>query len=104
MLKPIKIVPDDTSIRFMAWSRFAAIASVVAIIVSIAGAVILGLNFGIDFKGGTLIEIRTPQEANIGQLRKTIGKLGLGTAYLKGYRVLLGGQSVTLLNYPVKGL
>ncbi len=85
MLKPIKIVPDNTSIRFMAWSRFAAIASVVAIIVSIAGAVILGLNFGIDFKGGTLIEIRTPQEANIGQLRKTIGKLGLGSFELQEF-------------------
>jgi preprotein translocase SecF subunit len=85
MLKPIKLVPDETNIRFMAWSRLAVIASAIAIVVSIAGALVLGLNFGIDFKGGTLIEIRTPGPADIGELRKKIGKLGLGSFELQEF-------------------
>jgi len=85
MLKPIKLVPDNTKIKFMAWSRVAVIASIMAILVSIAGAVILGLNFGIDFKGGTLIEIRTPGPAHISQLRTTIGKLNLGSFELQEF-------------------
>ncbi len=85
MLKPIKLVPDDTNIRFMKWSKMAVIASTLAILVSIAGALVLGLNFGIDFKGGTLIEIRTPGPADIADLRKRIGQLGLGSFELQEF-------------------
>ncbi len=85
MLQPIKLVPDNTNIQFMKWSKVAVIASTIAILISIAGALVLGLNFGIDFKGGTLIEIRTPGPANIGELRRKIGQLGLGSFELQEF-------------------
>ncbi len=85
MFKPIKLIPDETNIPFMRWSKVAIIASTIAILVSIAGAFLLGMNFGIDFKGGTLIEIRTKGPADIAALRKTIGQLGLGSYELQEF-------------------
>ncbi|HHN67066.1 MAG TPA: protein translocase subunit SecF [Thermopetrobacter sp.] len=82
---PLKLVPENTHIHFMRYARAAIIASTIAILVSLAGAFLWGLNFGIDFKGGTLIEIRTPEKADIAALRKKIGELGLGSFELQEF-------------------
>lgn len=78
MFKPIRLVPDDTRYRFMRLSRPAVYTSIAACILSAVLFVMLGLNYGIDFKGGTLIEIRTEQKADIGSLRDKVGALDLG--------------------------
>ncbi len=85
MFPLIKHLPVDPKIPFMRWARAAFIASAVAILVSLAGVFTLGLNLGIDFKGGTLIEIRTQGPADIGALRKTIGELKLGSFELQEF-------------------
>ncbi len=85
MFPLIKLLPAKTDIKFMAWSRAAIVASLLAIVLSIAAVFTLGLNFGIDFKGGTLIEIRTPGPADIGELRKKIGALKLGSFELQEF-------------------
>ncbi len=85
MFPLIKLLPARTDIKFMAWSRAAIIASLLAIVASIGAVFTLGLNFGIDFKGGTLIEIRTPGPADIGELRKKIGALQLGSFELQEF-------------------
>jgi preprotein translocase subunit SecF len=64
MYRPIRFVPDDTKIPFMRYSRVGYVGSLVTILVAIALFLSLGLNYGIDFQGGTLIEIRTQQPAN----------------------------------------
>jgi len=73
-----QFLPDDTNIRFMRYARLAAIASFSACVVAIGLFFFVGLNFGIDFRGGTLIEIQTPQKADIGVLRSKIGALNIG--------------------------
>lgn len=85
MFKPFRIVPDDTKYRFMRLSRPAVIGSVVACIVSILMFLALGLNYGIDFKGGTLMEIQTKQDANLADLRSKLGGLGLGDVKLQEF-------------------
>ena len=85
MYRPIRFVPDDTKIPFMRYSRAGFIGSVIAILVAIALFLSLGLNYGIDFQGGTLIEIRTEQPANLGDLRSRLSSLGLGDFELQEF-------------------
>lgn len=85
MFKPFRIVPDDTKYRFMRLSRPAVIGSIVGCIVSLLMFLALGLNYGIDFKGGTLMEIRTEQNADIAALRSKLGGLGLGDVKLQEF-------------------
>ncbi len=85
MLKPFRLVPDDTKIRFMTWAKAATIASIAACVASLLLFAVVGLNYGIDFKGGTLIEIRTPQMADIASLRDKVGGLGLGDVELQEF-------------------
>ncbi len=84
-MKPLRLVPDDTKISFMHYARPAIIASLAACVVSLLLFAFIGLNYGIDFKGGTLIEIRTQQAADIGALRDKVGSLGLGDVELQEF-------------------
>ena len=69
----------------MQFRRFAAIVSL-ALIVGSAGLFFTkGLNFGIDFRGGILLEVRTPDAADLGKLRGELSELGLGEVQLQEF-------------------
>jgi len=78
-LRYLRIVPDNTNfgfMRFRAWSfPFSALTSLVCVL----AFVVLSMNFGIDFKGGTLIEMQVRQgNVNVSEVRAIVDKLGLG--------------------------
>jgi preprotein translocase subunit SecF len=82
----LRIVPDDTRFDFM---RFRRISFPISAMLSI-GAILLyffhGLNFGIDFVGGTLMEVQTKGgPANLAQMRATIAGLHLGDFQLQQF-------------------
>lgn len=84
-MKGIRFIPDGTKLRFMRLSRYGYLLSGLASMLSIILFLTVGLNVGVDFKGGTVITIRTEQPANLDQLRSTINGLGLGAAELQEF-------------------
>ena len=84
-MKGIRLVPDDTKIPFMRFSRFGYFLSGILCAASLLLFYFNGLNMGVDFKGGTVITIRTEQVANLDELRSTINGLGLGSGELQEF-------------------
>ena len=78
-MKGLRLIPEETKIDFIGKRLLAFMISAVIIVGSITLTVRDGLNFGIDFTGGTVIEIRTPEVPDLALLRQELNGLGLGT-------------------------
>jgi preprotein translocase subunit SecF len=81
----LRLVPDDTRIPFMWLARFGLPFSVLTMVLSLVAFLVMGLNLGIDFKGGTLVEVQsTAPEADLGDLRAKLESLELGDVEVQG--------------------
>lgn len=85
-MRLLRIVPDDTKFDFM---RFRRISFPVSALLSIMAMVLYfthGLNFGIDFVGGTLMEVQQKAgPADLAKMRSTLSGLGLGEVQLQQF-------------------
>ncbi|WP_082540758.1 protein translocase subunit SecF [Pseudolabrys sp. Root1462] len=93
-MRLLRIVPDNTKFDFMRFRRISFPLSALLSIIAIVLYFFHGLNFGIDFKGGTLMEVReTAGPADLAKMRATLGALGLGEVQLQQF----GGPSEVLI-------
>jgi len=75
-----------SDIKFINYFRIFSFLSLILIIISIGSIIYKGLNFGVDFKGGTLIELRVENaEIRIGDVRQSFLKMNLGDVNVKKF-------------------
>ena len=91
----IKFVPAQTHFKFTRLAPFLAIVSAVAVIASVASFFTNGLNLGLDFKGGTVIEFTTPGPAPLAQMRAALAKANVKDPQVQG----LGSPNDAKLSY-----
>lgn len=85
-MKLLRLVPEVTNIRFMHWRVLSFPFSGILAVLSVVLFFTVGLNYGIDFKGGTLIELRTTNgPANLSQIRGTLNSLNLGDVQVQQF-------------------
>ncbi len=97
MFKPLHIVPHGTRINFMWPHKITFLISVLMIVGSFALVFTKGLNFGIDFAGGVMMEVKSPTaQADLADMRTRLDNLGLGQISLQEF----GAPDVVLIRIP----
>jgi preprotein translocase subunit SecF len=85
-MRLLRIVPDDTKFDFMRFRRISFPVSALLSILAIFLYFFHGLNFGIDFVGGTLMEVQSKSgPADLAKMRATVSGLGLGEVQLQQF-------------------
>ncbi|MEX0614644.1 MAG: protein translocase subunit SecF [Methylophaga sp.] len=91
------LLSKETNINFVEMRKFALAISALLLIVSVFSIVTKGLNFGIDFTGGTMIEIAYPEQADLSGIRDTLANNGYEDALVQNF----GSISDVLIRLPV---
>jgi len=81
----VRLIPDRTDIPFLRWRNGLFAFSAALAIISVVLLFAKGLNFGIDFEGGILMEVGSEKPADISDMRITLGGLGLGEVTLQEF-------------------
>lgn len=84
--KPIRLVPHGTKFQFVSHWRLALIETIVLAIVTVALMATWGLNYGVDFRGGSMIAVRTTDgPADIAAIRQKVSALNLGEVQVQQF-------------------
>lgn len=84
--KGFDLFPHHLRIDFMRFKGLCLALSVIGMLISLALFLTLGLNYGVDFKGGSMIEVQAKSgAADIAGLREKLGRLGLGNVQIQSF-------------------
>ncbi len=97
---PLRIIPDDTRIKFMWLRRFTFPASLILSVIAVILFLTVGPNYGIDFRGGTMIILQPPDAVvttdDIAEVRSRLAGLNLGDVDVQTLAELGGEQSISI--------
>ncbi len=82
----------DSNIRFMSIRKITTFLSISLIVISLSSLVYKQLNFGLDFTGGSLVELHYPEDVKVSEVRESLNKAGF-----EGAQVALFGSSKDVL-------
>jgi preprotein translocase SecF subunit len=85
MFRGIRLIPQEPRIDFLRFHKVTFLISVIMVVGSILLIAFKGLNFGVDFAGGILMEVKTQGPADLGAMRERLSSLGLGEAALQEF-------------------
>jgi preprotein translocase subunit SecF len=85
-------------IPFMSYGRLTTAISLVTFILAVFFLFTRGLNYGVDFTGGTIMEVNCPQTANIDNIRRAVDSIGLKDATVQNF----GTSHDVLIRLPIK--
>lgn len=95
----MEFIKKVTHIDFLGWRNAAMIASLALIVIGIGSLFVRGLNFGIDFTGGTLVEIGYAESANITKVRSLLSENSIENAQVQYF----GSSTELLVRLPAGG-
>ena len=82
----IKLLPAKTNFRFVRYARTLWVISIIIVIASLTSLVKPGLNLGIDFRGGTIMELTTPgRTLDVGRARDALHGLQIGDVQVQEF-------------------
>jgi preprotein translocase subunit SecF len=96
-MRLLKLVPDNTNIGFTAVRNWAFGLTALLTVLAVGVTFARGLNLGVDFVGGLMIEAQFPQKPQLDTVRATVDKLGDGEASLQQF----GGPNNVSIRLPL---
>ncbi len=85
-------------IPFMSYRRLSAIISILTFVLAVSFLVLKGLNLGVDFTGGTIMEVKYAEQANIQSIRNTLAEINLQDAQVQNF----GTAKDVLIRLPLR--
>jgi preprotein translocase subunit SecF len=95
----LELFPFRKTIPFMNWGKATTVISLLTFLFSVWALWDRGLNLGVDFTGGTVIEVSYPQAANLPAIRAAMDKTGLPEISVQNF----GTSRDVLIRLPVRG-
>ncbi len=96
-----QLVKSDTLIDFMRWSKLAFVLSIILMVGSIGIIATKSLNWGLDFTGGTLIEVSFAQSPELSEVRSALAKSGFQDAIVQNFGT---AKDIVVRLQPIEGV